>query len=309
VSADCTQSYSHSTAVAKYEIYLDNSLHWLQTAQRNSIHAVVTDPPYTVVDFSPEELKKMRAGSGGIWRLPPTIGGSKRKPLPRFTVLTNEQLNALSAFFEEWGQVLYPSLVPGAHVAVASNPFVSPWVQLAMYRAGFEVRGQIIRLYRTFRGGDRPKNREKDFPHLQTTLRGAHEPWLLFRKPIEQGLTVAENLEKWGAGALKRADESTPFADVVPSGKTPKEEFLIGAHPTQKPIAFLLRLVSLLTPCPGNILLDPFMGSGSTIAAAASLGYFSIGIEVDEIFYRFAKSGIPKLIKIASRTALQPELI
>ena len=244
----------------------------------------------------------MRSGRGGVWRLPPNIGGSQRKPLPRFTVLTDTQLQALSAFFEDWGRLLNPVLVPGAHVLIASNPLISPWVQTAMYKAGFEIRGQILRLYRTLRGGDRPKNREGDFPHLQTSLRAAHEPWLLFRKPLEKGLTVGENLEKWHAGALRRRDEATPFTDVIESSRTPKDERVIGRHPTQKPLRLLQLFVGLLTPYPHSTLLDPFMGSGSTIAAAASLGHRAIGIELDKEFYARATQAIPQLLRLALKT-------
>lgn len=282
-----------------YEIHLADAFEWLESAPPHSVHGVLTDPPYGVVEFTSKELDKLRSGRGGIWRLPPNIGGSQRNPLPRFTVLTDSQLKSLSNFFEEWGRLLYPVLVPGAHVLVASNPFISPWVQTAMYRAGYEIRGQIIRLYRTLRGGDRPKNREKDFPHLQTSLRAAHEPWLLFRKPLEKGLTVGENLEKWHAGALKRFSETKPFPDVIESSRTPKKERELGHHPTQKPLSLLQLFADLLLPYPHSTLLDPFMGSGSTIAATASLGHYAIGIEIDKEFYTKAAGAIPRLLELA----------
>lgn len=54
-----------------------------------------------------------------------------------------------------------------------------------------------------------------------------------------------------------------------------------GEHPTEKPEPLLRTLLSVVTP-PGGMVLDPFAGSGSTLAAAQSLGLNAIGIESDE---------------------------
>src|SRR5258706_14949154 len=72
---------------------------WLSSCDRNSIHAVVTDPPYGLVEYSSEQQEKLRNGKGGIWRIPPSFDGNKRSPLPRFTVLTATDLKALDDFF------------------------------------------------------------------------------------------------------------------------------------------------------------------------------------------------------------------
>jgi hypothetical protein len=55
------------------------------------VHAVVTDPPYGVVEYSDKEVQKLRSGKGGVWRVPPSFDGTKRSPLPRFTVLTDDE--------------------------------------------------------------------------------------------------------------------------------------------------------------------------------------------------------------------------
>src|SRR3990172_4290923 len=146
------------------ELYLGDCKEWLRDREASSLHAVVTDPPYGMIEYSKPHLQKLRAGKGGVWRIPPSIGGSKRQPLPRFTVLTPKDTAALFKFFVEWGQVLKPVLVPGAHVFVASSPLLSHLMSRAMVRAGFEKRGEIVRLVRTLRGGDRPKGAELEFP-------------------------------------------------------------------------------------------------------------------------------------------------
>lgn len=72
---------------------------WLSSCDRSSIHAVVTDPPYGLIEYSSEQQEKLRNGKGGIWRIPPSFDGNKRSPLPRFTVLTATDLKALDVFF------------------------------------------------------------------------------------------------------------------------------------------------------------------------------------------------------------------
>lgn len=53
------------------------------------------------------------------------------------------------------------------------------------------------------------------------------------------------------------------------------------SHPTQKPLPLMRELVSLFTD-PGETILDPFMGSGTTLRAAKDLGRKAIGIELEE---------------------------
>jgi len=263
----------------------------------DSVHAVCTDPPYGLVEFSSGQVAKLRAGRGGVWRLPPKWDGCERRPLPRFTVLTQEQKKGIEVFFGQWAQVLIPKLRPGGHVLIAGNPLLQMYVQNAMVEAGFENRATILRLYHGFRGGDRPKNAEEEFPDVCVMPRGAYEPWMLFRKPISEK-TVAENLRKWGTGGLRMLVGGKPLPDAIASFKTPAQEREIANHPSLKPQHFLRILVRALLPLGGGLVLDPFMGSGSTIAAASCLGYDSIGIEIDSEFYSLAERAIPQLASL-----------
>lgn len=60
-------------------------------------------------------------------------------------------------------------------------------------------------------------------------------------------------------------------------------------HPAQKPVAVLKRLIEIFTD-PGDVVIDPCCGSGSTLRAAAELGRNAYGFEIDRNFYERAKN-------------------
>ncbi|MCA1942516.1 MAG: site-specific DNA-methyltransferase [Yonghaparkia sp.] len=281
------------------KLFHGDSLEWLDSQPKNSIHGVVTDPPYGLVEYTPLEQAKLRAGRGGNWRLPPSFDGHTRSPLPRFTTLSSTELEELGRFFGLLGKRLLPVLVPGAHVLVAANPLLSHLVAYALDSAGLERRGEVVRLVSTMRGGDRPKNAHDEFPDVSVMPRSQWEPWLLFRKPIEG--TVAQNLRRYGTGGLRRISDEQPFGDVIRSSPTQARERLIANHPSLKPQAFLRQVVRAILPMGEGIVLDPFAGSGSTLAAAEAVGYRSVGVEMDEQYFDLAKRAIPSLVKVPDR--------
>ncbi|MFO0847104.1 MAG: DNA methyltransferase [Gemmataceae bacterium] len=94
---------------------------------------------------------------------------------------------------------------------------------------------------------------------------------------------------QWGFGRFTRGRHETAF--VLAKGRPPKPARAIAdvidwrreratVHPNQKPVASLTPLLASLAP-PGGLVLDPFMGSGSTLLAARALGLPAVGVEVD----------------------------
>ena len=281
--------------IGRATLFHAEALRWLDEQPARSVHAVVTDPPYGLHEYSPTQQKKLRERRGGVWRIPPSFDGHRRSPLPRFTTLTPEQLAELERFFHEWARKLRPRLVPGAHVFVASSPLLSFIVAGALARAGLERRGEIIRLTTTMRGGDRPKAAHTEFPEVSVMPRSNWEPWLLFREPIEG--RVQDNLRKWKTGALRRPSKDKPFGDVIPSAPTRRAERALAPHPSLKPQAFLRQIVRAALPLGEGTVLDPFAGSGSTLAAAEAVGYSSIGLENNAEYLDLACAAIPKLTR------------
>jgi len=279
---------------APYELIREDCLDWLQRQPADSFEAVVTDPPYGLKEYCGSELTKLREGRGGVWRIPPSFDGHKRSPLPRFTVLQAEELVELEHFFANWAKLILRVVVPGGNVIVASNPLVSDRLSRALSSAGLERRGEIVRLVMTMRGGDRPKNAHNEFPDVSVMPRSMWEPWLAFRKPIEG--RVQDNLRKWKTGGFRRISDEQPFGDVIASHPTRPKERELAPHPSLKPQAFMRRLVRAVLPLGVGRILDPFAGSGATIAACSALGYGSVGVEIDPTYFRLATEAIPKLV-------------
>ncbi len=279
------------------ELYHSDCFDWLAQQPSHSIHAVVTDPPYGLVEYTEKEQVKLQNGRGGVWRIPPSYDGCQRAPLPRFTILGQAERDALYAFFKKLGLQLARVTVPGANIVVASNPLLGHIVAAAMSEAGLELRGNIVRLVMTMRGGDRPKNAHEEFHDVSVLPRSMWEPWVVLRRPLDG--RVQDNLRRWKTGGFRRLSPERPFGDVIKSSPTPKTERSIAPHPSLKPQAFLRQIVRGVLPLGEGVILDPFAGSGSTLAAANAVGYQSIGVEADCRFVRLAETAIPKLAALS----------
>lgn len=281
---------------------------WLREREPNSVHAVVTDPPYGLIEYQQSHLEKLKNSRGGVWRIPPRLDGYARSPLPRFTVHTQEELAFMSAFFQEWATRIFAVLVPGAHVFIATNPLLSTRLYAAIHAAGFEQRGEFVRLVTTLRGGDRPKGAHQEFPEVTVMPRSNFEPWGIFRKPCEG--RVADNLRKWGTGGLRRTSEKEPFGDVFRCPPATQEERRAAPHPSLKPQRLMRHLVQACLPLGRGVLIDPFAGSGSTLAAAEAIGYQAVGLEKNAEYAHMAVKAIPRLasFKAPSNYNSQPGL-
>lgn len=295
---DGTEPNYRTVHIGQSQLVHADAFEWLSRLPPESVDGMVFDPPYGVKEYELDQIEMMLSGGPGIWRLPPSFDGSQRAPLPRFTALNPEERSTLQRFFRDFSIAALPALKPGAHIFMASNSFLSQLVFSAMIEGGFEFRTEIIRLVQTLRGGDRPKLGEEEYPGVCSLPRGGYEPWGLFRKPMPPKMTVRECLRIYGTGGLRRRSDGNPFCDVINSERTPKREKEIAPHPSLKPQSLLRQLVRAVLPLGKGVVIDPFMGSGSTVAAAEAIGYKCIGVERYNDYFEMAEKAIPKLIAV-----------
>jgi adenine-specific DNA-methyltransferase len=100
----------------------------------------------------------------------------------------------------------------------------------------------------------------------------------------------------WGLGRFTRGQHETAYLLAKGRPKVPArgisdviewEREHDAFHPNQKPVAALHPLIAAYAPR-GGVMLDPFMGSGSTLRAAKDFGLGAIGVEVEERYCRYA---------------------
>ncbi|WP_027003085.1 DNA-methyltransferase [Hugenholtzia roseola] len=150
-------------------------------------------------------------------------------------------------------------------------------------------------------------------------LKPAYEPIILVQKPIEKGLNVAQNVIKYGTGALNIEQSRIPYAKgegkvghnphpngrvsaniirtdelddgydkffAVPKVRQKAEDF--NHHPTLKPIELMHHLVKLVS-FENQTVLDPFMGSGSTGVSCLTLKRKFIGFELEKEYFEISQ--------------------
>jgi site-specific DNA-methyltransferase (adenine-specific) len=119
-------------------------------------------------------------------------------------------------------------------------------------------------------------------------LRPTFEPILWFLKPYKIGATIADNVLNESVGAFNET-AFTRYAgspdNVISCGLSPGES---GLHPTQKPVKLMQALIELTTK-KGQLVLDPFCGSGSTLVAAQNVGRRYLGFEISPEYVGVAR--------------------
>ena len=108
-------------------------------------------------------------------------------------------------------------------------------------------------------------------------------------------MKVSDCLREFQTGGLRRLSGGAPFSDIWESGRTPRAERNIADHPSLKPQSLLRELVRAVLPLGKGIVCDPFMGSGSTVAAAEAIGVHCIGVEKSASYFELAVKAIKPL--------------
>ncbi len=263
--------------------------------ESSSIHLILSDIPYGIGadewDVLHNNTNSAFLGSSPAQAKAGAVFRRRGKPLNGWSEADRqipiEYQHWCESFAGEWFRILKP----GGSAFVFAGRRLSPRCVVAFEDAGFTFKDSLAWLRESAphraqrisiifqRRGDLT-NADKWQGWRAGNLRPTFEPVLWFVKPYTIGTTIADNVLTHGVGAFNEQAilhyEHVPD-NVLKSGFTKGES---GLHVAQKPIKLLRALIELTT-LPGQIVLDPFCGSGSTLVAAKITNRQYIGFETD----------------------------
>lgn len=273
-----------------------DSRHVLREFDDNSVQMILTDPPYFLDGLDNEWDKGQSDSVKGTG----SVGG-----LPVGMKFDTKQGIEFQKFIQPIAHELYRILVPGGFFLSFSQPRLYHRLAVAVEDVGFEIRDLLVWHY-TKRAQfkaftmthfvERMENlteKEKrawlrDLAGRKTPqLRPQFEAMMLAMKPREG--TFVENWMKYHVGLIdanKTRDGRAPTT-VMDFEKPIKEKY--NSHLTVKPVPLLIDLIQLFSSR-GQVILDPFLGSGATAIAALRTDRSCVGIEIN-----------PEYVKIAER--------
>jgi len=112
---------------------------------------------------------------------------------------------------------------------------------------------------------------------------------------------------KGGHGVYLKRIPWSPPARAIDSGGDPCRP--VGIHPTQKPVALMSWCMDMAKVPQGALILDPYMGSGTTLIAAIRTGRRAIGIEIDERHFRTAVERVKRELAQPMLPAMAPQRV
>lgn len=253
---------------------------------------ILTDPPYFLYGLDNEWSKG---------EIPARAKGSVRG-LPIGMKFDPEQGKALQAFLSPVFEETLRILKPGGFMLAFSAPRLYHRMAVAAEDCGFEIRDQYAWRFRAraqFKAFAldhfvQRKNglSEGNKATMIAALDGRKTPQL---RPQFEAILCAQKprdgtfLDNWLAHGTGLIDAGQTLTGKVPSTvmhveKDRKRE----GHPTPKPVHLFEHLIRLFT-MESQVVLDPFVGSGTTCVAARRAGRSSIGIDVSRDYIEIAR--------------------
>jgi len=247
-----------------------NALELIQAVPSESVHLILSDIPYGIGadhwDVLHHNTNSAYLGRSPAQRAAGGVFQRRRKPINGWSAADRRIPRDYGQWCASWASQWYRVLKPGASALVFAGRRLAHRCACALEDAGFCVKDSLAwlrgkaphRAQRLSAIYDRRGQREASAQWQGWrvgNLRPVYEPILWFIKPYRLGSTIADNV----------LQVSLPTAEA-------------GLHPTQKPLRLLQALIALTTR-EGQLVLDPFAGSGSTLVAAQSLARRHLGFE------------------------------
>ena len=262
----------------------------LKELDDNSVDLVIIDPPYFIDQMGEGwDSKSIRESQDKAQ----VVGG-----LPVGMKFDPQQGKDLQKFINEVSSELIRILKPGGFYLCFTQARLSHRMAVGIEDAGFEIRDMLywkrdsqakafsqdhfvkkMGLTKEEESGIIQSMNGRKTPQLRQLL----EPIVLAQKPKDG--TFVQNWIKWGVGLVDTTQSlDGSFPSTVLDVKRDKEKV---NHPTPKPIPLMEHLVKLFSK-ENDIVLDCFMGSGSTGVACVNTNRNFIGIEREQIYFDIA---------------------
>jgi site-specific DNA-methyltransferase (adenine-specific) len=291
------------------EIVCGDCIEGLKNFPTNSIDACITDPPYNYEfighKWNPEEIKRrterVQNSKTLVKHIPYGSGLAGGVRNDRWYKKNAENVIDYQNWCFDWGKEVYRALKPGAYILVFNSSRTIAHVQIALEKAGFYTRDILV--WKKNSGIPKGLNfskkleveGEKDFKKWEgwhSCLRNEWEGIVMLQKPLINN--YFETVKQFGVGLLHAHDgNNIGFqSNIIENIKRDsREDFNI--HCTIKPQDLITKLIDLILPLEkSKIVLDPFMGSGTTALAAIKKGISFLGFEVNEEYCTIAKKRI-----------------
>ncbi len=288
---------------SRSDVLQGDCLELLPQLSDDSVHLILSDIPYGIGaddwDVLHANTNSAFLGSSPAQEKAGAIFKRRGKPLNGWSEADRRMPQEYQDWCARWAGEWLRVLKPGGSAMVMAGRRFSHRCVAAMEDAGFTFKDMIgwtrdraahraQRLSVVYeRRGDEASSREWEGWKLGN-LRPVFEPILWFTKPYRIGGTIADNALEHGVGAYneKAFQAATGSADnIIHCGFAPGEE--VTGHPSQKPLALMQALIELTTQ-PGQLVLDPFAGSGTTGVAALRLGRKTLLMERDPAYAEMA---------------------
>ena len=282
-------------------IILGNSIEVIKNIPEETVHAIISDIPYGIGCDDWDVLhNNTNTAYGGASSAQIEAGGlfkRRGKPLNGWSEadkkIPKEYQDWCSLWAEDWLRILKPG---GSCFIFAGRRFAHRCI-IALEDAGFTFKDMLSwekdsaphraqRLSAIYERRNDEISEKRWVGWRVANLRPLFEPILWFQKPYRTGGTLADNVLENGVGAWNEAalqrynvqmNVQTVFSNIIKVHTTSDDH---GMHIAQKPLELMELLVSLVTT-EGQVVLDPFAGSGTTCLAAKRLNRHYIGIEID----------------------------
>ena len=293
------------------KVYNGDSVELIQEVPSSTVDLILSDIPYGISYDTWDVLhNNTNSALGGHSKAQNKNSAFKRrgKPLNGWSEADKQIPYEYQKWCSTWAESWLDSLKPGASCFIFAGRRYAHRCIVALEDSGFTFKdmlswdkgnaihraqhvSSVLRRRRDIADAEKWEN------WRLANLCPEFETILWFQKPYKVGTTITDNILKYGIGAwnekaLKKYNigEYKSSANMIKVEALPDDHMY---HEAQKPLN-LMKLLIELTTQPGQLIVDPFMGSGTTCVAAKELSRNYIGMELEEKYFKIAEQRIMK---------------